>query len=261
MSTVFRELENRPHAVFDETDLKRIYAEDWAQVVGAINALEDLSVAIPDVQATQWVGSDSYTRRIRIGKDHVGNTYAQIWSDSVVKIWANSVYIAYLNSSGLSYNDNYGMTLGSGGNTKANAIYGVVSSQVVGSDYIQCAFLGVPNVDYAANYKTGRYWILAETADRTFNFAHGVQTNPTLFIHSANQSTTEWLSFCHDQTDAIITNGKGNIKLSAFGYVVLGSTKSTTGDPTAVEGLVYINTYDNKVRMYADGAWRDLSTW
>ncbi len=38
--------------------------------------------------------------------------------------------------------------------------------------------------------------------------------------------------------------------------------KSTTGDPASpVEGQIYVNTYDNKVRVYADGAWRDLATW
>lgn len=37
--------------------------------------------------------------------------------------------------------------------------------------------------------------------------------------------------------------------------------KTTTGDPTGVEGLVYANTFDNKIRVYADGVWRDLATW
>lgn len=38
--------------------------------------------------------------------------------------------------------------------------------------------------------------------------------------------------------------------------------KDTTGhiaDP--VDGLMYVNTEDNKVSVYADGAWRDLTTW
>lgn len=38
--------------------------------------------------------------------------------------------------------------------------------------------------------------------------------------------------------------------------------KTTTGDPASpVEGQIYVNTSDNKVRVYADGAWRDLATW
>lgn len=38
--------------------------------------------------------------------------------------------------------------------------------------------------------------------------------------------------------------------------------KTTTGDPAnPVEGQIYVNTADNKVRVYADGAWRDLTSW
>ena len=38
--------------------------------------------------------------------------------------------------------------------------------------------------------------------------------------------------------------------------------KSTTGDPTGQQnGDVYVNTADNKMRLYADGAWRDIVTW
>ena len=38
--------------------------------------------------------------------------------------------------------------------------------------------------------------------------------------------------------------------------------KATTGDPDdPIEGQVYVNTLDNKVRVYADAAWRDLATW
>lgn len=38
--------------------------------------------------------------------------------------------------------------------------------------------------------------------------------------------------------------------------------KTDTGDPgSPVEGQLYVNTFDNKIRVYADGAWRDLATW
>jgi hypothetical protein len=38
--------------------------------------------------------------------------------------------------------------------------------------------------------------------------------------------------------------------------------KTTTGDPSSPrEGDIYVNTQDNKIRCYADGAWRDLATW
>ena len=44
-------------------------------------------------------------------------------------------------------------------------------------------------------------------------------------------------------------------------FVVLRSSKASTGDPTPKEGMVYINSVDNVVRMYADGAWRTLANW
>ena len=38
--------------------------------------------------------------------------------------------------------------------------------------------------------------------------------------------------------------------------------KTTTGNPAnPFEGQVYINTFDNAMRAFADGAWRDLATW
>ena len=38
--------------------------------------------------------------------------------------------------------------------------------------------------------------------------------------------------------------------------------KTDTGSPAnPYEGLMEINTFDNKVRMYADAAWRELGTW
>ena len=44
-------------------------------------------------------------------------------------------------------------------------------------------------------------------------------------------------------------------------YLDLPSIKTTTGAPTGVEGRLVINTYDNTLTFYADGAWRTLATW
>lgn len=38
-------------------------------------------------------------------------------------------------------------------------------------------------------------------------------------------------------------------------------SKSTTGDPTGVEGMIYTNTFDNAIKIYTDGAWRTLISW
>lgn len=50
-------------------------------------------------------------------------------------------------------------------------------------------------------------WIIAEAADRTFDFAHAAATDPSLFIQSHNQSTTEWFSLSHGGTDVTLHNG------------------------------------------------------
>lgn len=43
-------------------------------------------------------------------------------------------------------------------------------------------------------------------------------------------------------------------------YLII--TKSTTGDPaSASEFTMYVNTFDNKVKIWADGAWRQLASW
>ena len=54
-------------------------------------------------------------------------------------------------------------------------------------------------------------FLIAENGDRAFDFAHGAQTNPTIFIHSAAQSTTQWLSLAHDQSDALLNVGAGSL--------------------------------------------------
>jgi hypothetical protein len=48
----------------------------------------------------------------------------------------------------------------------------------------------------------------------------------------------------------------------AVALVVAGvQIKGTTGDPTGHEGKMCINTYDNNLRVYAEGGWRHLVTW
>jgi len=57
--------------------------------------------------------------------------------------------------------------------------------------------------------------------------------------------------------------GSGQVKIApdSGNYVVIESQKTTTGDPTGVEGLIYWNTIDNAIKMYADGGWRTLASW
>ena len=49
--------------------------------------------------------------------------------------------------------------------------------------------------------------------------------------------------------------------IGALSFITL-PVKTTTGDPSSPKsGDTYTNEFDNKIRTYADGAWRDLATW
>lgn len=60
-----------------------------------------------------------------------------------------------------------------------------------------------------------RSCLIFEQADAAFDFSHALQTNPTLFIHSAAQSTTQWISTAHNGTDGELLTGLGGIILRA----------------------------------------------
>jgi len=49
--------------------------------------------------------------------------------------------------------------------------------------------------------------LICEKGDEDFDFAHLLQSNPTFFLHSATQSTTEWGSFSHDTQKFQIDTG------------------------------------------------------
>src|SRR3990167_122008 len=60
-------------------------------------------------------------------------------------------------------------------------------------------------------------FIIAENGDRAFDFAKGAQTNPTLYIQSAAQTEANYISFTHDQTNAVIDVGAGDLVLTIAG--------------------------------------------
>lgn len=55
------------------------------------------------------------------------------------------------------------------------------------------------------------YIVFAEKADMAFDFAHTAQTYPTLFVHSQNQATNEWISVGHNGTNGVINVGTGAV--------------------------------------------------
>lgn len=89
--------------------------------------------------------------------------------------------------------------------------------------------------------------IIAENGDRAFDFAHAAQVNPTLFIHSAVAATTQWISLTHNQTDALITVGAGNLRLDA----VAGSGVVINEDSIDMDFRVESDNNANMITMDA----------
>lgn len=98
---------------------------------------------------------------------------------------------------------------------------------------------------------TSRYAIICESADKDIDFGKGNQTNPTLFIHSADATDlTQWISFAHDQTDAVISSGKGTVKvdddLNVTGSISVGlSTITASADDVPVDSVTVLNVDTN----------------
>jgi hypothetical protein len=57
-----------------------------------------------------------------------------------------------------------------------------------------------------------RNFLIHEQPDFGTDFAHAQQTNPTLYIQSSDATDiTQFISFTHDQTNAVIDTGKGKV--------------------------------------------------
>lgn len=74
-------------------------------------------------------------------------------------------------------------------------------------------------------------FIITAAAQIAFDHAHAAATNPTLIVHSAAASTTQFIQFFHDGTDANIQAGVGNIVMGGAGIrtVVQGGTVAAPG--------------------------------
>jgi len=104
-------------------------------------------------------------------------------------------------------------------------------------------FTDLDQMLFVCDDDSGNQMVITADLNQGFDHGHAVQTDPALFIHSDNQSTTEWLGFYHDQSNARITCGSGQMRFltesdgfffvsdSSASEVVLGSlgNDSTNG--------------------------------
>jgi hypothetical protein len=124
-----------------------------------------------------------------------------------------------------------GLLYADAGIRTTSAIYGSGNDFSVGAaDFTSYGFIRwsstaqTPNTNLICTGNISNAYVMCEYADRSYDFSHSQQTNPTLFIQSANQSTTEWGSFAHDQTHFRIKTGTG-------------ATCIGTGTPGSATGL------------------------
>lgn len=66
------------------------------------------------------------------------------------------------------------------------------------------------------NKAMGRTLVISELDDMATRWYHGTQPNPTVYIQSDDATKVlQFISFTHDQTNAVITAGTGDIRLNA----------------------------------------------
>ena len=113
---------------------------------------------------------------------------------------------ATVSSVGINLLTDIGLVLGSGGTTILRWGSGfTVDALVWGFD------------------ETGRHFHFCDYGDVGFDWANSASANPTLFIHSATASTTQFLSLAHNQTN--VAYGAG------FGGHTFTQGIATTGSP------------------------------
>jgi hypothetical protein len=77
------------------------------------------------------------------------------------------------------------------------------------------------------------HYIIAEAEDEAIDFAHPLQSNPTLFIQSnGNTSLDEWLGFTYlnASNEGVISTGKGDLRLNATGQINASDNNLTNVD-------------------------------
>ena len=113
-----------------------------------------------------------------------------------------------------------------------------------------CLLLGL-------NMSDGGILMLLDNADRATNFALAARTNPSLIIHSADGTTAaDYIEFQHDQTNAVINAGVGDILLQQAGVTRWTFTANTivaegTGADDAFETTITVTnpTADRSVTI------------
>lgn len=195
-------------AVTDQTDTSKVLEFQ----VSGVSAATTRTVTIPNANTTIPVASQTLT----FSGPTVARTYTlRDASDTII-------------SNGQDYSATGNLDF-SGAATNQLLIPNIVEG--TGGTYgFRYSTAQTPDAPVMETGTAANLWIFAERADSNFDFAHAQQTNPTLFVHSANQSTTQWLGLAHNATDGVISTGTGALSLVGVpGGVKLDRTLTAAG--------------------------------
>ena len=98
-----------------------------------------------------------------------------------------------------------------------------------------------PDTYYLSTNPLGNSLIIGEAADAGFDFAHAQAVDPTLFIQSRNQSTTQWTSLSHDGINGVLSVGAGRLSLPNG---ITGNLAHSGGYYNLVTGPIYFGGFD-----------------
>ena len=224
-------------------------SDDNITTSGTITSGYDVVNQTADSQGLQISGyDDKSAANIKLYVDASGNGF--IDASGLLITRSQGANVGFFTQYGYGYYDNKIVYIGS--TSATNAGFKLSTAQTPSAPVL-----------FVSDDAGSRSFIIADKADRDFDFSHAQQNTPTLFIHSDAQSTTEWIGLTHDGTRAVITSGAGGLSLAAATTIGDGGTTnymavSATGDVIFVgsAGLAYgeLSAYDEGDTIALGGA-------
>lgn len=106
------------------------------------------------------------------------------------------------------------------------------------------AFSQTVETIYIGTGSTSHHILIADFGDYATDFGHAATVDPTVFIQSGDATdVSQWLSYCHNQTNAVIESGMGGINLKPFDntIIITGDENETTNIKTLSATLASVS--------------------